>query len=52
MHSTRDASVYVLSAGEEKKKIQKSEIGEKRQKLPILTSQNLHPDLNTQQIDP
>ena len=47
-----DASFNVLSAGEEKKKIQKSEIGEKRQKLPILTSQNLHPDLNTQHIDP
>ena len=47
-----EASVNVLSAGAEKKKIQKSEIGEKRQKLPIFTPQNLHPDLSTQHIDP
>ena len=41
------ASVWVLSAGGEKKKIEKSEICEKRRKKPILTSQNFHPDLET-----
>tara|TARA_B100001996_G_scaffold181271_1_gene138424 strand:- start:109 stop:243 length:135 start_codon:yes stop_codon:yes gene_type:complete len=43
--------MQVLSAGGEKMKIEKSEIGEKRQKKPILTSKNFHRDLETYLID-